>query len=142
MKKDSGITLITLVFTIMLMLIIITTLVYNYADVGKAEALTDMYADIKLLTDRISIYYFDNNSIPTGSKIENVSQDIKSINPNDNANYYEIDLTKLEDVELNYGNKIDEQDIYIINEKSHTVYYLKGINLKNTIYYTLERKLC
>ena len=63
----------------------------------------------------------------------------KSINPNDNENYYEIDLTKLNNLKLFYGDKIlGIDDIYIINEQSHTIYYYKGCKYDNKIIYTRD----
>ena len=52
-----------------------------------------------------------------------------------NENFYIIDIESLENLTLNYGKgyekeKTDklsqETDIYVVNEKSHNIYYIKG----------------
>ena len=68
---------------------------------------------------------------------------IKNINVNDNDNYYVIDIENIDNLTLNYGldyknyetnNNIE--DVYVINEKSHTIYYIKGIEIDGSRYYT------
>ena len=58
----------------------------------------------------------------------------------------EIDLSKLDNLTLNYGRDYKKwdtsstfqnyQDIYIINEVSHQIYYPKGVNYNGEIYFT------
>lgn len=97
--------------------------------------LNKMNNDIKLLEERIKLYYLDNGNLPiTDKKIDNFSF---SINPNDNDSYFEIDLSKLEDLNIELGRKTSgEDDIYIINEESMTVYYLKGVKYQNKEFHT------
>ena len=94
-----------------------------------------MNNDIKLLDERIRLYYLDNGNLPiTDKKIDNFSF---SINPNDNDSYFEIDLSKLEDLNIELGRKtIGEDDYYIINEESMTIYYLKGVKYQNKEFHT------
>lgn len=97
--------------------------------------LNKMNNDIKLLDERIRLYYLDNGNLPiTDKKIDNFSF---SINPNDNDSYFEIDLSKLEDLNIELGRKTSgEDDFYIINEESMTIYYLKGVKYKNKEFHT------
>ncbi len=97
--------------------------------------LNKMNNDIKLLDERIRLYYLDNGNLPiTDKKIDNFSF---SINPNDNDSYFEIDLSKLEDLNIELGRKTSgEDDIYIINEESMTIYYLKGVKYQNKEFHT------
>lgn len=94
-----------------------------------------MYEDIEILEDKISLYYLDYGYVPVKEKVDFNN----SVNPNDNEVYYEIDLKELDNIYLNYGKKNNNQnDYYIINEQSHTIYYFDGINYKNKKHYTKD----
>ena len=103
---------------------------------NQALQINEMYKDIEILEDKISLYYLDNGKIPIKEE-KCINFYNNSINPNDNKSYYEIDLEKLDNMQLSYGNgKFGENDIYLINEQSHTIYYYKGIEYqKNMIYF-------
>lgn len=96
--------------------------------------LNSMSQDIEVLDDNIALYYLNYGYIPVKDKI-NFEY---STNPNDNDLYYKIDLSKLESIYLNYGKMKNQDDFYIINEASHTIYYFKGVEYKNKIYYTRD----
>ena len=54
-----------------------------------------------------------------------------------------IDLNKLKNITLNFGdyhfdNTSNLEDKYIVNDKTHNVYYLKGIELNDKIYYSRD----
>ena len=52
--------------------------------------------------------------------------------------YYVIDLTNIKNISLNFGWDTNDLDKYIINNKTHKVYYLKGIQLDEKIYYAKD----
>ncbi len=146
-KEEKGITLITLVIAIVIMLVIASMLIYNGGTSLRTSVLNDMYNDITILKDRVDLYYARYGKIPVlDSKYENVPSSISEINVNDNGVYYVIKLEELDNLTLNYGKayekykdnpKTGERDLYIINEQSHTIYYLKGINVDGKTYYTI-----
>lgn len=138
MKKENGITLVSLIITIVLMLIIAGTTVYTSTNRFKINNVNKMYNDIKLLNDKINNYYLKYGGIPglmdnSKNYIEYTFSEIKFYkDANDNNKYYIIDLSVLGDITLNYGkegyeNPNNSDDVYVINEKTHTVYYVKGI---------------
>lgn len=155
-KKEKGVTMITLVITIVLMLILVGTVVMNLDDTQAVRDYVNMQSDITQINEKVNTYYAKNGTLP----ILNLYRDIGMIysvrNPNDNNNYYVIDLNAIGLGELNFGingyleairinkntpievtNKI--RDIYIINEQSHTVYYPNGITVgSQTAYCLLE----
>lgn len=123
----------------LILLLVITVLIFGILysliqDGISLNKLNNVYKDIDILEDRISMYYLDNGNIPIkGEKLEFT----ETINPNDNKEFYEIDLEKIENLILNYGKQESgSDDIYIINNQSHTIYYKKGIKYNNKIYYT------
>ena len=105
---------------------------------NELNKLNNMNKDIIILDDVIAMYYLENGSIPIKSRSK-INFEIDNKNPNDNEMYYEIDLELLENLDLSYGKKIyGKDDIYIINEVTHTIYYLQGIEYNGNLYYTKD----
>lgn len=135
-KSEKGITLVTLVITIVILLIISGTAIYNMNSSNGAAKHNNLIADLRLLNDKVLVYYNKYGEIPITNK------SIKIPDKN-NEQYYELDLSKLEEVTLNYGieyGKVDNleltSDIYVINSKLN-IYYLKGVARGNTIYHEI-----
>ena len=126
-----------IIFTVcvLVVLMIFCAIAYYVTNGVQIIKLNNMYKDIRILENKISLYYLDNGTLPI--KDSNVIYfEKKSINPNDNENYYEIDLEKLENLNITYGNGVfGLNDKYIINEQSHTIYYYLGIEYKDEIMY-------
>ncbi len=125
-----------IIIYVVISFIIILTIIFYMKNSLAVSRLNNMYKDIETLEDEISIYYLNNSNLPVKNEIINFEN---SINPNDDEIFYEIDLSKLENIDLSYGNKYYGQtDIYIINQQSHTIYYLEGISYNNRKVYTRE----
>lgn len=116
-------------------IILIFGIIYSLVQNGiELSVLNNVYKDIDIIEQRVAIYYLNNGNLPTKDKNINFNN---SINPNDSDNFYEIDLEKLENLSINYGKKeYGEEDIYIINYQSHTIYYLKGVKYEKDRIYT------
>lgn len=138
LNNEKGITLIILIFVIMIMLILVGAVVTNIDTGADIRNYQYMRADIELLESKIMIYYNEKGTIPTMGNTINVSEAFKEkASLSDNENYYQINIDELYNITLNYGGgTIENQDIYIINEQSHNVYYLKGAAYENETYYT------
>lgn len=124
MKSQKGITMVSLVITIIILLILSGTAIYNMNLSNGAARYNNMVADITLLEDKILVYYNKYGETP---KLENgITRD----------SYYEIDLSKLENITLNYGTKYngDNNDVYLVNDNLE-VYYLKGVEKAGEIYH-------
>lgn len=141
-KNNKGVTLITVMISIIIMMIIASTLVYNANTWSKTQALNDMYNDITILRDKVSLYYSSYGKLPILAEYSGV-QNISNINQNDNNKYYVIDLDAIENITLKYGKEYKnlknnaEDDVYVINELSHNIYYIKGIKVEGKAYYTI-----
>lgn len=125
MKKVIFIPIVIAIF------IVLIVSINNGVSLSKLNSISH---DIEVLDDNIALYYLNYGYIPVKDKI-NFEH---SANPNDNDLYYKIDLSKLESIYLNYGKMKSQDDFYIINEASHTIYYFKGVEYKNKIYYTRD----
>lgn len=146
LRQNRGITLVTLMLAIVIMLIISSILIYNASTVTNTKALNSMYNDINILRNKIQAYYIKHQEIPIIKEEYTNVESIKYINQNDNDKYYVIDLEALENVNLNYGKDYlnykqqansELTDIYIINEQSHNIYYIKGVQVDEITYYTI-----
>lgn len=146
LKENKGITLVALILAIVIMLIISSILIYNAGTATKTKALNNMYNDISSLTNKIQIYYSKYGEIPAVKEPYTNVESIKFINQNDNDKYYVIDLEALENVKLSYGKDYSKYkqnanaeltDIYVINEQSHNIYYIKGVQVDEITYYTI-----
>ena len=125
-KSNKGITMVALVTTIIIMLILLGVSINGINISNNAVPYNNMVADITLLEEKLLLYYNRYKEIPKTEMAKQI----------DGAQYYEIDLSKLENVTLNYGVKYngDEEDIYLVNDNLK-VYYLKGIQKSGTIYH-------
>lgn len=127
-----GITLISLVLTIIILLILSTTVVFSVKSMNKVRPYNNMVADINLLEDKILIYYNKYREIPKTERKISI----------DGKEYYEISITKLENITLHYGSERGQEgqlqtgksDVYVVDD-SLQVRYLKGAELTGTTYY-------
>ena len=142
-----GITLVSLIVTIVVMLIVISITGNVSYERFKINKFNKMKNDIELLSDKVNNYYLTYNEIPVLKDGENNSVKYEyttlnfSKNVNDNENYYIINLSAMKNIALNYGkdgyeNLNQSDDVYIINEASHVIYYVKGVELDGVMYYT------
>ena len=139
LKNERGITLIMLILTIIIMALLLGIVVSNIDIGGDIRNYNYMKADIELLETKIMTYYNKNGSLPTTGGAITEAKNIlgNQASSRDNDNYYQIDISKLYNITLNYGGgTLANKDIYIVNEQSHNVYYLKGVIYQENIYYT------
>lgn len=148
-NNNNGITMVSLIITIIVMLIIAGTTVHVSLDRFKLNKLSKMYNDIQLLSDKVTNYYLKYNGLPIIRDSSNnpIIYPISSLdfekNVNDDTNYYIIDLKAMEGISLNYGADginnptISTKNIYVINKSSHVIYYVEGIEVKGIIYHTV-----
>lgn len=137
LKSQRGVTLIILVITIII-IAILTGAAIRKMDTGKdIRNYNYMCADIELLKNKVLAYYNENGSAPTKGTAFNAKTILgEQASNKDNDNYYQIDINSLVNVTLNYGGgTIENGDIYIMNEQSHEVYYLKGAKYENALYH-------
>ena len=127
---------IVLTICVIIMFIIFVEITVYMSESIKISELNNMYKDINILENKIALYYLDYGNLPIIQE-KRIEFEENSVNSNDNEIYYEIDLNKLENLNLFFGDKkIGEKDIYIINEQSHTIYYLAGYEYKGEMIYT------
>lgn len=151
-KQEKGVTLSILVITIIVLLILTSTLIYNAKGSIHIQNTTKLYNDLELLREKVSEYYNEYGEIPGKIEYTNIGNlsNVLSKN-NDIGKFYVIDLEAMKGISLNYGKDYENiknnpnnansyTDIYIINENSHNIFYVNGVTITNddtsTTYYT------
>ena len=138
MKSNKGITIIILIVTIVIMLIITGTIVNQSMQNIRMQPLNQLFDDLELIEDKVALYYHQYGNLPIKSDTYSGSMNFQiEKNPNDDENYYIIDLSKLYNLTLNYTISNTGDDLYIINRATHTIYYPKGFELQGYTYYRL-----
>ena len=154
-KSEKGITMVAIVITIVILFIIVSAVSFSSKNGIDMKNINNMYTDIMLLEDKVAMYYLANSALPvisTPLNIDEVPDKIKTFNPNDNDVYYKIDLSLLDNITLNNAkDRSNVTDTYIINQRSHSIYYLKGVSVDEytsktlvktgkNVYYTIPRE--
>lgn len=140
MKNNNGVTLVILVITILVMIIITGTIAYNVTINMESTKITKLYTDLELLQDKISLYYAKYGGIPVKEEFTGSDNFKTAANPNDNDTYYIIDLSLIDNLTLNYNITNTGDDLYIINDTTHTIYYPKGLEIDGEVHYRLPDK--
>lgn len=161
LKKDKGVTLIALTITIIVLLIISGITINSSKSQLAIKKVNNLYSDIESINTKISDYYLKYNSLPVFENnpymndstsfeefISSKGGNQNALNANDSGPYYVLNLSKLENLTLNYGSDYKNwndtstaeayQDLYIINKVTHQIYYAKGIEYKGKLYFTRE----
>ena len=180
-KNNKGITLISMVLTVIIILIITSAMTFNTKNQLAMRFVQSLSNDIETLNSKIDEYYLKYGELPKlcdytnknttnfsgrtdfvdsidkKSKTQNASLNTE-INKNDGDEYIVIDLEKLEGLTLTYGyddqykylkDKKEvveynddeiEDEIFVINTRSHQIYFPHGVFVDNgehkIMYYT------
>ncbi len=153
-KKDKGITLISLSIAVIIILTITGMILYSAKDNIYIKNLTNMQNDIANLRDKVSLYYSEYGDIPAQTEYPDITnlENAGVVGVNDTGKFLILELERLDGLTLNYGEDYetykangytyssDLTDIYIINENSHNIFYVEGIRVKENdqtkMYYT------
>ena len=145
-RKERGVTMITVTIAIIILLIITGILVYNADDMVYIKNYNALKNDIELLKSKVSVYYNEYGTVPAKVKytafsdgIDSVFNEIELENKDD---FYVLDLQVLDGLTLNYGkdyekvknlSSVDEyySDLYIINSSTHNIFLNGGVEFKD-----------
>lgn len=150
MKNNKGISLVSLVITVIVLMILSNVIIYNASSHLKLGKLTELQNDIDNLRDKVSSYYAQNGKIPASIQYTNVNA-IKAAGVVSDAvdigDFLVIDLSAIENLTLNMGKDFEKvrnapenadsyTDLYIINEVSHNIFYVAGVTIDDETFYT------
>ena len=133
-RNNKGITLIAEVITVLLLILIVSVITYSSTSGLQIQRLNNMYADIVSIQEKAQNYYLkygkapvDKNQKVDDSVIESMTQEL---NINDKADdYYKINLEDFKSITFN--NKQTDENYYFMNAETLTIYYSKGVKVKN-----------
>lgn len=158
MKNNKGITMISLVITIIVLLIVTSITIYNGVEQLGIKRVNSLYADIDSISTKVADYYLKNESLPIyeNNKYVDSKEELEALfrrngatenitNVNDGEDYYVLKLSKLDNLTLNYGEDYidwedtstadDIQNLYIINSVTHQIYFPHGVRSGNDYYF-------
>ena len=119
LKNNKGVTLLILTITITVLLIITGITITNSKGQLAIKNVNNLYSDLESISTKVSDYYLKNDSLPVlENTYLNSSNALKLMKWNNSSTFQVY------------------QDLYIINEVSHQIYYPKGVNYNGEIYFT------
>lgn len=150
MKK--GFSLIALMMTITIIMILLSTATFSIISTTNMSKKNNFATEINMVQEAVNAYYTSNNVYPSSDivivDIGLLSNDQKEqFTKNDEdvisdkVNLSKIDYTKIDITNLKYGNLSTPNDMYAVSEKTGVVYYVKGIVIGDTTFYTLTDSL-
>ena len=74
MKQEKGISMLSLIITIIILLILTNVMIYNARDNMYIKALANLYNDIEILNSKVSEYYERYGNIPASTEYINVNK--------------------------------------------------------------------
>lgn len=155
LRKERGVTMITLTITIIILMVITGILIYNARDIVYIKNYNALKNDIQLLRSKVSEYYNEYGTIPAKAKCSKISVGLETVFTEDELNnegeLYVLDLEALDGLTLNYGKDYEEvkdlaevddyySDLYLIHGMTHNIFLNGGIKFAEgdtiNFYYT------
>ncbi len=142
-KKEAGITLISLVVTIIVILIVSFSISINLKSNLELQKILYLRSDIDNLTQKVAEFYNEYGEVPGNIEYTNVGGLAEVLNTVElSSKFYVIDLQAMQGLSLHYGKDYEKVkgtstvvadqygDLYIVNEQTHNVFYVQGIQMK------------
>jgi len=130
-KNQKGISLISLVIAVTVLIILTNVIIYNIDENLKVEKLKLLQNDIDNLRNKISIYYAENGKLPAKLQYNNVEhiKEAGVINDIvDTGDFLVIDLAAIENLTLNNGKDYEKikylENLEDSDAKSYTDLYI------------------
>lgn len=145
-KNQKGITIVSLVITVILLIIITSVAVNIGTSVIKQANLQTINTNMMLIQAKTKTVseqakFNKDTSNYKGTLISDISDNQKILKLVDNgviddtSKYYLLSSTDLQDLGL---QKIDIEDGYVVNYETEEVIYVKGFESNGTTYYKLS----
>lgn len=152
MKKGITVVSVSIMLVVIIMLLgTITVSSYNSIQNAKKTTFSLELSNINQKVDRyLKVAEVGDYPVLANSytiSLSNISDNAKkqfeqeTIDMNNEVILYELDLEAIEIEDNQFGNKNTEKDVYVLSKQTNKVYYLEGIKVKDTTYYTLTEDL-
>lgn len=155
-KNEKGITMISLVITVIVLTMLGFTITMNASGMINITNINDLEGDIELLKQKVETFYKEYGEIPISLEYTNISHLSNILNNKEKelgSKFYVIDLQAMKGITLNLGKDYETvrkmtgtkedlanvnnlKDLYIINNITHNIFYVEGINIDGENRYT------
>ena len=143
-----GISLVVVVITLIVISILMGVIILNMENFAGMTDIAKLQVDISELEHLVSIYKTRKSGIIDFLTVEfdvsnlsenEVSQFEGETITNNKIELYVIDLDKIDATQTNFGNLSEGvNDRYIYSNNTGKVYYEKGLNVDNEIFYRVN----
>lgn len=159
LKEKKGVTMLVLILTIILIVIISGAVISNLNVTTENANLSNFANNISQIQDKARSMYILENKLPVSNVAEKLTREdllelVETENQNaffdelnengegKNARFYKVDLDKVGVDKTIIGSEKDgEDDIYVISINSLKVYYLRGVEYDNNMYFSINSKI-
>lgn len=154
-KLKNGISLMSLVVTVVVIGIITTAIVVSFDSIYVAATKKDFANEIYNIQKLVDMYHYRNGKYPVLSSESEVSLDLSELDDEVKQQFSgetqdlsstltlkRLDLyeTGVEETKFGHGT-LENEDIYCVSEITGKVYYKRGKEFSNGVYYTLTDEL-
>ena len=158
MNGKKGITIVTLIITIAILSILVTVTVVSTSESTSKGKILSFESELKeiqelvitakeinkledyLVGEKIGINEIKNKL--ENKDISSLEEEFKKNKENENSLFKQIDVDKIGVNEQSKGKgKHGKTDYYFVSLNTNKVYYLRGIRVKNEIYFSLTEKI-
>ena len=140
--KKSGISMVIVITAVAIMMVLVS--VASVVGTGAIETANydEFISNVNRVADSVNVYYLQNGTLPITGDSVNISSlpdafKLELKNKNDAANkLFVLDISLLNDSTIKNGTGgLNNQDVFVVAEDTHNVYYLRGFEYKSKIYY-------
>ena len=152
MKTKSGVALVTLVITIIVMMILLGITILEIENVIDEVRKDEFVVELTTIKDKVKEYYILMGSLPVKAGVEYTTDELKGLvadatyqellaneinsNKDNNNKFLVVDLDLLQIRTNDRGFSKDETDIYVVATNTLNIYYLKGEEIAGTIIFS------
>lgn len=148
MKKSNGVTLISLVITIIVLIILASISVYSGKNTIKSSKFTKFKTELEIMQSQVNMlnekYKKKIEELPEGahfneigeeiSLVSNVDEIFTEVGENDKSGYRYYDKITLKDLGID-----GLENEFLVNVATRKVISTEGFEYEGTVYYTLEQ---
>lgn len=151
-KNKKGVSLIILVITVILLGTLATVVSINTTLMTEETREAKFKDELKTIEDRIKEYYVLTGTLPVLSGTEYNLEQLVIINTrgkelalkaeidengDTSSKFYLIDFEAIGITLNERGNKKTVDDIYVLSSVANKVYYVRGIEIKENVYFSI-----
>ena len=148
-NKKSGISLIILITMIVIALVLLTLSVIAVGSTVQNSSISAFGNDLKEVEDACGAHYIENGLSSFDVKDKNYilelvgdKKELELNGDNLGTQFLIVDLEKIGVNKSTRGNcKNGENDVYVLTPDTLHAYYLKGITVKGTTYFSITSKV-